>query len=281
MASKIVRMELSEISLVDDPANEEARVVIAKSATAEKVTDRWLADAYAAMAGALVEKAAASHPHDPDAAARAASFLKEHDMDLEQMQKALDDATAALKKAAGDLEARDAEIAKLKCEIAKAKDGADVQGDDELMKSLPEPIRKRLEAAEAEARAATAAFEKMAAEREEVAAVEKAKTLGVGDPKVLGPILVRLEKGRTTAADAAEITRLLKASANQASAGALFRAVGTSETEPADPEAFLKSKADEIRKADPKLTAEQAYAAALERHPEAYGSYIAKRRGAA
>lgn len=306
---------MDEVSLVDDPANPFARVVIAKAKGAPcadckspdvcKAAGKCKQDkgdqhvgksaevvaavreAIAKLAPAIMERVGAAFPDDEEAADLAASILKERDMDLEELAKALANAEAALKKGEdvvkvkdAELKAKDEEIVKLKGErdaaVAKAKDAEAT--DEDVLKSLPEPLRKRFLALEASDKAKDAEIAKMRTDAEEREAIAKAAELKVGDAKVLGPILLRIRKGTTTADDAAQVEQLLKASAAQAQAGGLFQTLGSTVSDVADPEAVLKAKAAEIKKANPKLSHEQAYTQALDENPDLYNAYVAKRR---
>lgn len=306
MAKIIKDMQLDEISLVDDPANPEANVVIAKAKNgggfkpcadcgdeaacrkAGKCLDmekgcgpsKKVAKALAAIS-AITKAANGSESADDDAVS---AFLKEHDMTLEELEKALTDAKSALDAADAVIKSKDAEITTLKAALADAQDevkkSKEAQADpteEELMKSLPESLRKRFVAMEAASKAQADEIEKMRTEREEAEAIEKARGLA-GDPKVVGPALLRIRKGKATDADLAEIERLLKAANNQSKTSELYKARGATGDEPADPETLLKAKADEIRKGNKDLSSEQAYAKALEENPELYNAYIEKRR---
>lgn len=269
MATNLTEMTIDEISIVDEGANGEARVVLFKSKSAPSGQTEP-----AGIAG------------DANAAALAAQ-LKEHEMDIETLSKALEDAEAkfvALEKRTTDAEAAledaNAVIKAKDAEIADLKKEATPPSEDDVMKSLPEPLRKRLEEAETKARAADEAVAKMAAEKETAEAIAKAREIGVGNPDEIGPMILRVRKGLTTAADADVIESLLKASVAQGKTSALFKAFGTTEATDGEPEDVLKAKAEEIAKANPGMTPEQAYAKAVDANPALYNAYIAKRRGA-
>ncbi len=315
MATKLTDLEISEVSLVDEPANDEARVVVVKAKGGFKPCDDCKDAAackakgscasaskpgkkvpMAKVAGAvlaalnelspqIVEKALADFSADPDAADAAAFVIKETVMDLQELQKALSDAEATiatLEKRATEAE----EELKGKDEVIKAKD-AEIdrlasEGTDpeaEVMKSLPESIRKRLEDADKVAKAASEEVAKMKAAAEEKEAVEKAKALKVGDAEKLGPLLLRVAKGRSTEADAAELETLLKSAGEVASKSPLFKSIGTPLAADADPEAMLVAKAKEIEAGSKgTLTYAQAYDRAMTENPGLYDAYIAKRR---
>jgi hypothetical protein len=325
MANKLTQMEIDEISLVDDPANGDAKVVIVKAkadpnfkpcpgcpnrgacmakgqclAKADPVTKfRETLDGLATddedrsvVENAVDEliKGLATSGND---AAQAAD--EELTMDLEQLTKSLEDAEAKLAELAKRVEEQDAALAEAQdvikakdseIEQAKAKKGyggkqmmkEDGEEEDEVMKSLPESIRKRLEETEAQAKEATEQLAKMKSEAETKDAIAKAKDLGFGDAEKVGPLLLRIAKGTTTAEDATLVEQMLKSAAEVSGKSDLFKAIGSDSAVDGDPEALLKAKADEIRKANDKLTPEQAYVAAMDQNPQLYNAYIAKRR---
>lgn len=312
MAQDLSDMTIEEISLVDDPANEQARVLIVKAkggAKGKKAPhmepdgDEGKTDgdgdgdeAEAAMrlkkaldeiAPELVQAVIGGDPINPEAAGEAAASLKEYVMDIENLSKALEDAEARLETL--EKRATDAEAALNEAnEIIKAKDAeleavnkaAGGEGDDnseeEIIKSLPESIRKRLEAAQA----VEEELAKAKAKAEEDEAIAKAKELGVGNADELGPMLLRVRKGMTTEADAAAIETLLKSFSEVSGKSLLFKSMGSDAAVDGDPEALLKAKADEIKKANSGLTDAQAYVKATEENPALYNAYIAKRRAA-
>ena len=206
-------------------------------------------------------------------------------MDLEALSKALGEAEAklvALEKRADEAEAQLAE----KEEVIKQKD-AELESvkksagetEEDILKSLPEPIRKRLQESEAAAKEAADAVQKMKDETETKDAIAKAKSFGVGEADKVGPLLMRVAKGATTADDAAYLETVLKGVGEIAGKSALFKSVGSANPEEGDAEAQLQAKANEIAKANTKLSKEQAYAQAMQENPQLYNQYIAKRRG--
>ncbi len=314
--NKLTKLTIDELSLVDDGANPEAHVAIVKSkkgvckempcadcktpdkckaaggCAKEKEPDgdegaspskigkamavvEKMREAIAELAPEIAERVAKAFPADTEAADLVAALLTENDMNLEELTKALEEAKATI-------EAQTAEIAKLKGErdeaITKANVKTDKEADEDVLKGLPESVRKRFEDIEKDNAAQKVLIEKMAAEREEAVFVEKAKELKIGDAKIVGPLMRRIEKGLTTAEDAKVVETLLKAASAQASAGKLFEALGSSGSEAADPESVLKAKAEEIQKASPGMSYESAYSKALEQNPKVYDAFIAKRR---
>jgi hypothetical protein len=277
-------MEITEISLVDEPANSDATVVIvkAKRAPPPEAAGMTMAGVAKAVRAALAEMApqvaaralAGGDPAaTPDAEGAAQAILTETIMDLEQLTKALEDAEGkieALEKRAADAEAA---VAERDAEIEKAKAAAP-PAEEDVLKSLPEPIRKRLEEAEEGVR-------KLREERELEGAIAKAKSLGFGKPAEIGPLLLRVQKGATTPEDAARIEAVLKQAAVADRESPLFKSVGSGLADDADPDAVIKGKADEIRKSNPALTEAQAFDLALQANPRLYDAAIAKQRSRA
>jgi hypothetical protein len=325
---KLTDMTIDEISLVDDPANEQARVEIVKAKGGKKKFPPKKADpkadakaddtdsdnedetspdgdegdseggetppeknleakvkkALEHIAARVAQTIAGDSSVDLNAAAEAANM--EHEMDIETLSKALEsaeaklatlekratDAESALVDAGKVIDAKDAEIAKAKATPAAA---AVEPTEEEVLKSLPESIRKRLEAAAAQ----EVEMQKLRDDTEAKEAIEKAKGLKIGDATVLGPILLRVAKGKSTAEDAGKLEQLLKAAGEVTSKSPLFRSVGTDAgADAGDPETALKGKAEEIRKAKPELSEAQAYSLAMEQNPTLYNDFVAKRR---
>lgn len=279
MAQKLTDMIIDEISIVDDPANEQARVVITKMKAAP-------------------EGQTGSEGLSGDDDTASADQYKEFQMDMENLAKALEDAEAkletlekhtsdaeaALADATEVIKAKEAEIEELqkgyKAKANKSDDG-DLDDEDEekkVMKSLPESIRKRLEDFEKRAAEAETTLAKMREEKDTAEAIAKAKTLNFGKAEEVGPLLMRVTKGLTTQADAELLERLFKAAGEQGKVTALFRSVGSDTAVDGDPEVLLKAKAGEIQKANNGMTFEQAYTKAMEDNPSLYNAYVAKRR---
>ena len=334
MANELTDMEITEISLVDEPANNDARVVIVKAKSGFKpcddckdpkgcmakgkcaVTKSMDGDeddmdeeddmeeakgrmkksaapiSAAKVAGAIltaitelspqiVEKALAEgFSANSEAADMAEEIIKETIMDMTTLSKALEEAEAkmeALEKRASDAETA---LKEANDTIAKAKaaEPAAEPSEEEVLKSLPEAIRKRLEKAKED----EATIAKMAAEAEEKEAIEKARSMKVSEPEKIGPMLLRIAKGKSTADDAKAIEAILKQNAAIIEKAPIFKSIGTAAAVEGDPEEILKAKATEIQNAsEGKLTYAQAYDEALKRNPSIYDAYIAKRRAPA
>lgn len=301
MAYDVSNITVEEISIVDDPANEHAQAVIFKAKAFKACADCKdadvcktkgcvakvqvpmfkVAEALAAALDDLDEEIMAKVQERlaqyPGAAMDAAALLKETMMDIEEVTKALEKSTAdnavLLKRA----EKAEADLADAKGKIAKAGGATD---DDELLKSLPQSVRDRLEKAETDAAATRALFEKQAADREVEVAIVKAREYGVAEPEKVGSLMVRVAKGKTTSDDAAALEALLKAQAAQAQMAALYAqaGMGMPVVIEGDPEAFLKSAAETIQKAKPALSFAEAYTEALEANPNHYAAIMKTKR---
>lgn len=271
---RLTNLSIDEVSIVDDPANQHAHAVIVKA------NFKPCADCTDPKACSAMQKCSM----DAKKSAASAASTTEVGMTLEEAQAALtkaqgeiasvtkerDEALTKAKDLESQVSAKDGEIAKLK----------NPPSDEDVLKALPEPVRKMVEESTARAKAAEEAVAKMAAEREESESIAKAKELGVGDPTVLGPVLMRIGKGKSTADDQKLIEQLLKASRNQSQVAALFKTVGSGDKTEADPHEQILAKANELKKADPALTDAQAYTKAVEQNPDLYQSYVNKRRSA-
>lgn len=304
MAAEVSEMVIDEISLVDDPANEQARVLIVKR---KKTTPK-------PSAAMLAEDEMADESAEDEAEDEAAGLKKatadtselellthaggdpddtdlEHQMDIEALSKALEDAEnklttlnkrvdeaeAALADAHDVITAKDAEIATL----SKARGPADEDDAEEaFFKSLPAKVRKRLEESESIAKAAQAELSAMRDKAETSEAIAKARGYKVGNAEVVGPLMLRISKGATTQADVEVLEGILKGAGEVSDQSALFRAMGSDTAPDGDPESLLKAKAEEIRKANSGMSFEQAYEKALVMNPSLYNAYISKRRGA-
>jgi small-conductance mechanosensitive channel len=316
--NEISDMEITEISLVDEPANDDARVVIVKakggfkpcadcsdaegcmkkgSCASDKDGDEGKMKKAAAplsaarVAGAIltaitelspqiVEKALAEgFSAHPEAADMAEEIIKETVMDITQLSKALEQAEAdmeALTKRATDAETA-LKVANETIAKAKAEEKPAEPTEEEILKSLPESVRKRLEKAKED----EVALAKMAEAAEEKEAIDKARAMKVAEPEKIGALLLRIAKGKTTAEDAKAIEAVLKQNAAIIEKAPLFKSIGTAAAVEGDPEEILKAKANEIQTAsEGKMTFAQAYDEALKRNPTVYEAYIAKRRAA-
>jgi cell division protein FtsB len=283
--SILKNMRVTEVSLVDEGDNPGADVVVIKRRGSDAVA---AFEAFAETVAKLNDLA--SGEEGEVGAAVAADILKGMNMNIEELNaklgqieetveavtKAKDDAEAEVAKLKAEVEAKDAEIEKLK--VSKG----DADAEDDVLKSLPESIRKRLEDAEASAARATEAITKANEQREIDSCIEKARTFGFAEPTALGEAMFRVTKGRSTEADATLIEEAF-AKANAALKGSkLFEPIGKSLGGDAnDPETKLRQAALDIQKAKPALSYEAAYAEAMNANPTLYDEIAKTRRASA
>lgn len=193
--------------------------------------------------------------------------------ELEKIQKALDDANAKIEeltKAHKEaVEAKDAEIAKLK--------GDSEGGEEDVLKALDPKARAVIEKMQAENAELAKNLEvhRKATEglvaKAEIARIEKTvgafEALGI-DVAKFAPIMKKVEAALDED-ETAEVYRVLKAADAQIrEKSTLVKEIGGEALTPTDDEKALLNKAEEIRKAEPGLTKEAAYAKALEQNPD-------------
>lgn len=178
---------------------------------------------------------------------------------IESLESALDEVADAGNLSDGDLAAALAEIdsdeATVEAVLAKA---------DPAIKAL---VSKAVEAAEERATAAEEIAKTERNERIKREYIEKAASfsaLPIETPR-LGEILKAVNEGLSEE-DAAEVTRLL--TAGDEAIGKSFEETGTSHSTSVSKS--VDSAAEEIRKADPSLSYEQAVARAYESNPSLY-----------
>lgn len=259
-------LRLTEVSLVDVPANQEAHVVITKAFAGDDPE-----------AGNGVTKGHLANTEDDD-------------MTLEELTKALENAEATLETLKKGMEEKDAKIADLTTQLTtvtkRAEDaeatiakGAGGEEDD-ILKGLSEPLRKRFEDLEKQAKEAAEAVAK-AQEKEELGEfVTKAATFDALPVKAadLGALLFRVAKGKSTAIDAAELDRVLTAANTATVEKGLTKPFGRTAplAKGATAEGKINAAAEELRKADPNLTQHQAIAKAVSADPKLYAEYRAE-----
>lgn len=183
---------------------------------------------------------------------------------------------AGVEKAAAERAAElDAKVADLEAQVAAKK--AD---PEDAFKALPEEVRKRIEDAE---KSADEARKAAAAERDARVTAEFVQKAAFAEGKLpitaakLGPILKRASEGATTAEDAAEIERVLKAAAEASRVTAIIGDDGRTEASAIEK---IEAEAAEIRKNNPLLSLAAARVEARKRNPELAKAEQAERRTA-
>jgi hypothetical protein len=241
MATRLKKLRLTELSLVDSPANADAVVTLAKRYDEEEI--------------------------EKDASDEGAEDEMEMD---EEMEEGFDDSEADETDLSlveeGDSDSTTTEDDSMS---KAATEYQDKQGEsaEDVMKNLPESVRKMIEDATAAATAATEQVAKMQEEKAQTEAIAKATSI-VG--KASGKVdLVASLLRKANADEAAEIERVFKAHNAALDAAQTFAAVGDLGSDSDDASRITKH-ADELRKSNPKLTREQAIAKAMEENPDAY-----------
>jgi phage-related tail protein len=289
---RITKLKLTEVSMVDEGDNPGATVEILKR---REASTEGLAKSLAEVmdaAGELAELAAGSG--GSEGVEKAAQVLGEMDMDINELNERLGqietDLTAVTKRAedaegkvtelTGQLETvtkeRDEAVDKAKAKEPEAK-------DEDVLKDLPEPIRKRLEVAEQTAKDASEAVEKARDESELKEQIAKVRELGVKDADGMGAVLHRIAKGKSKPEDATKVVELLTIAKTVGDKGnALFEAIGKANgkedgNEGDEAQTKLDAAIENIIKAKPSLSREAAYAEAIDANPDLYEA-LAKRK---
>jgi hypothetical protein len=208
------RLNVNEISLVPEGSNPEAKVTIVKVAKMKPCADckdhkaciakgkcadsedpkkvgKALTAAVLKLAPDIARVAAEQFGATPDLDGFLATLVTETIMDMEQLTAALETANNKI----AELEATN---------LAKAKAAPDPALADEIAKAKA-TIEKQAKL-----------LATLVDERDTATAVAKAKEIGIGDPSVVGPLLLRIEKSTSTAEDATALIQLLKTAAAQA-----------------------------------------------------------------
>lgn len=195
---------------------------------------------------------------------------------LDELRKAIDEAVAA---ATEPLQAEVTQLQEQKATFDAAVEAAEAAKDpDDIDKSaLPEPVRKRLEEAEAKAGAAEAAVAKMRDEGEAARWLEVAKGLpfvavskAVGGDAAAetGVLLHSIAKAAGTG-PADQLVTVLEAAQAKLAQSELLKSKGVDGPGvTGDADAQLAKAAADIAKAAPNLTHAQAYAQAVAGNPE-------------
>lgn len=192
-----------------------------------------------------------------------------------ELEKALAESEERVKALADEVEK--AKAPSVEVEIDEDEEEDDYE-DEDMMKSLPEPVREMLKKAADEA---TAAREELRKERE-IRADEQfvAKASGwkhlTVDPKEVGPALRRLTEMDAKLAESVE--KALEAANAQAESAAIFDEIGRG-AQPTNSDAYgkVQSLAKAAFEAGEFATLEQAIAGTVTKNPELYAAYRAER----
>ena len=172
-------------------------------------------------------------------------------------------------------------------EVLKAL--AERSGDEKKDEDIPESISKSIKALEDGQREAKERADKAEAVVKEMRDAERArvflakaeafKHLPNVVPAEFAPILSKIEKALKDD-EWEKLAETLKAADAAIAEGDLFKEIGRGESPDAGGSnlAKLNAKAEELRKADPKLTSEQAFAKALKENPALYTAHAEEAR---
>lgn len=182
----------------------------------------------------------------------------------------------ALEKRATDAEATVATLTAENTELAKRITAleAKVPKDEDVLKSVPEAVRKMVEdskriADEALAKAAVEEDKRVSAEFLKRAEDLITKSCVPAKADEFGLVLKRIHQGKPTEADLTELDRVLKAMGEQIKVGALFAEQGRASADtPGSAIAQINALATELRKTKPTLSAAAARIEVRKSNPE-------------
>lgn len=262
---QLVDVKLTEISLVDRPANQGSEVVLFKRDESSEEDDM--------------------NPTEEQLQALTQAVAKAEEA-LASLTEANDELTAKNDELTGKIDELTGEITKRDEQLVALKKAQGNDGEDEIAKALkdaPEPVAKAMQALGDRLKLAESLLAKSADEKAQGEFIRKAATFDKlpTTAEKLGPVLMRVEKGATTKEDAAELERLLKA-ANEAIAkgGDGTQEIGKRGAGGANAMDKIEAEAAEIRKSDSGMTREMAITKALENKPELYDAYVKETRQA-
>lgn len=279
MPTLLEKLNLEELSLVDEPANADAKVTIFKRNSDEK------------------EEAESLGVTETDNQLEKSNMSEENKVSVEELQKSLADVTkqneelaAKLAEAESLSKMSDAEKAYMEKMSDKEKEDWKTMSPEERKRRMGE-MKKNDETVEIDGQSISksavgeAQFAIFKAQAKKIEALEKSAREAVEKAELVGfAKTAREEYGNLPGSDE-EKAYLLKAAAsldenvqntlnsilkaaNKANAGA-FETIGKKSSETSNEEEVLEKKAEEIAKRD-NISKEQAIRKALEENPELY-----------
>lgn len=294
-AFRLERLRLKRVSLVNEPAQAPAQVVLFKSKEKPVKKDDDVDDMAKSGKCMKCDKAlgadAAFCPNCGTKAPAGAKKTMKHAIDLDKITDP--EVKKAVVKMAEDLEAAEAlaeEEQGKRILAEKAAKPKDTKDDADVLKGLTPEARKFVEKAQADAREAQAdakkandAILKMADASREREFVTKAKGFGnlSLDPKTFGPVLKRIADGTSTEKDAEEIQRVL-AAANTLAKGLFIKKgssneiAGNGDSAMEQITALAKELREQVQKSGDKLSYPDAMDRVIREHPELYKQYLAE-----
>lgn len=248
---RLTGIVIKELSLVDTPANEAARVSIWKRADS------------AALAASLNKQG--DEIMDLDAVSKS---LEVAEAKLGELTKRADEADATIKRLSDENAVLKTDLEKAKAE-AEAKDKCDKTPEELAKSDLPENVRKAVESLEKRAAEAEEKLAKAEAQAEQAEFIKKAGGYSNVPFKAedIGGLLMRVAKGMTTAADAKTLEGILK-SLDEASKQVMAER-GISKSDPDSPIAKLDRMAKDVAEKEG-ITYAKAYAKVMEANTELY-----------
>lgn len=244
--ARLTKLSIKEVSLVDRGANPEAKTVFFKR---QEVPPLKTGDDK--MTVTVEQKLAALE-----------KSLSESTALQTTLQTSNDDLTAGLATA-------NASIAELTKQLKTAKG----EKDDDFA-GLPESLRKRFEAGEAE-------LKKLRDQQEDAIYIEKAAGFAnlTIDASTFGPIMRRVAKGVSTVDDVLEVERVLKAANEAVGQGDLTKSTGAGGEIilAGDVTKKLDAMANEVASKEG-IGFAKAYTKVIGEHPDLYKKYLEESR---
>lgn len=284
MARRIKKLKLDELSLVDDGANDGARVLVVKRRAQDHNARQHSTDDDLAARLAIIEKAI-DRGNSAELDALRAALAEKSQMDLNEMHAALTTATARIDSLTGEVRKRDDQIALLtksltdataaveaaREETAVLKAKVDPKGaEEDILKSLPPAARALVEATRSQA----AMIEKRAGEIERAERIAKAKEDGIQKPDEIADLISKIAKGVAGQAEADAVYAILKGNSAALRDAALFRPVGSSgATATTGAMGEIATRVAKLRSEKPTMSEAVAMDAVLSADPGLYQRY--------
>lgn len=271
-ATYLRKLKVQRVDVVHAGANQHARILIHKSADYACPTCEPVEKALENLKPAAGKKCPACGRVMPTAE-KTSKGAEMSDTDLTALKEAIDAAVAA---AVDPLQAQIDTFTTEKADFEKAVAEAKADPDQIDKAALPEPVRKRLEEAEAVAKAASDRVAKMEDDADSARWTETAKGLDLvavakateGDAVAdVAGLLKAVNKG--AGAEAADyLASLLRTNQKRMAESKLLAEAGSDSTATGDADGALEKAAAELMKADSSLTLPQAIAKAADAHPD-------------
>lgn len=245
---------IDRVALVDRGDNPEAHVVLSKrapGAVGKRIVER---DGKFCVETADGSRQMGCHATRAEAEAQLAAVEANKREDGGTMSDA-----AAAKRTADD------------AAVQEVADDAKRAADDAKRAADVAAIEKRIEEAEKRAQQAEERVAKLELERRTAEHVRKAAALAhlPIKPEEFGIVLRKVHDGEAlTEAERQELDRVLTAANETARASALFAEIGSGASAEGSATAKAEARADALRKAEPKLTREQALAKVYREDPD-------------